>query len=513
MLKSFLPLLLTTTLAAQAPSIQWQRTFGGTDSDEAFAVLQSNDGSYYVFGHTQSIDGDIDAHNGYQDYWVLRLDSLGELEWKKNFGGSGVEWLYNVRPTPDGGFLLSGITDSDDFDVSGFHGGYWDAWLMKMDSLGNLVWQKCLGGSGWDAAWDAYPTEDGGYVMAGYSNSNDGDVSGNHGLHDCWVVKLNADIDIEWQRSFGGSASDYAYSICPTADGGFIVGGASQSDDGDVTGGTIGLDVWVLKLNFDGKIEWQRTYGGNGMERANEIHQTRDGGYIFIGTTTSTNGDIVGQHGSNDIWVVKLNPDGDIEWQRPMGGSGQDHGVSIQQMPDNGYVLAGLVLSPDGDVVDYRGTGDFWVAKLSEQGDIVWKNTFGGTNQENPSSIRQTSDGGFIVGGHTWSNNFDVPQGVKGRSDYWVVKLSPETSGSTERPTQPLSVYPNPARHSIHVETPDNEPWLNVAATDLLGRELLRQKIGQGGALDVSALPQGMYLLQASGGDGALYAGRFVVVK
>ena len=117
------------------------------------------------------------------------------------------------------------------------------------------------------------------------------------------------------------------------------------------------------------------------------------------------------------------------------------------------------------------------------------------------------------MGGHTWSNNFDVPQGVKGRSDYWVVKLSPETSGSTERPTQPLSVYPNPARHSIQVETPDNEPWLNVAATDLLGRELLRQKIGQGGALDVSALPQGMYLLQASGGGGALYAGRFVVVK
>jgi len=514
MLKTLSLLLLSTALAAQAPTIQWQRTFGGADSDEAFAVLQSNDGGYYVFGHTQSINGDIDANNGYQDYWVLRLDSLGNLQWKKNFGGSGVEWLYNVRPTPDGGYLLSGITDSDDFDVSGFHGGYWDAWLMKMDSAGNLIWQKCLGGSGWDEAWDAYQTDDGGYIMAGYSNSNDGDVSGNHGAHDYWVVRLDSALQIVWQRSFGGSNYDLGYTLSLTADGGFIVAGESQSDDGDVVGGTIGLDVWVLKLNFDGKIEWQRTYGGNGMERANEIHQTRDGGFVFIGSTSSTNGDIIGQHGSDDIWVVKLNPNGDIEWQKPMGGSGQDHGVSIQQMPDNGYILAGLVISPDGDVTDYRGNGDFWVAKLSEQGEIVWKNTFGGTKQDVPYSIRQTQDGGFIVGGYTWSSNIDVPQGVKGRSDYWVVKLGPEGTSTTTSPSSsPLSLSPNPAVHSLRVEAPNAEAWLEVVATDMLGREQLRQRVDNGAWLDISALPQGLYQLRVNGRSGAGYSGRFVVLR
>jgi hypothetical protein len=514
MLKSLSFLLLSTTLAAQAPSIQWQRTFGGSDSDEAFAVVHSKDGGYHVFGHTQSINGDIDANNGYQDYWVLCLDSLGNLQWKKNFGGSGVEWLYNVRPTPDGGYLLSGITDSDDFDVSGFHGGYWDAWLMKMDGLGNLVWQKCLGGSGWDEAWDAYQTDDGGYIMAGYSNSNDGDVSGNHGAHDYWVVRLDSLLQIVWQRSFGGSNSDYAHTVSPTADGGFIVAGYSQSDDGDVVDGTIGLDVWVLKLNFDGKIEWQRTYGGNGTDRANEIHQTRDGGFIFIGYTTSNNGDITGHHGSNDIWVVKLSPNGALEWQRAMGGSGPDYGFSIQQTLDEGYVLTGPVVSSDGDVTGYRGGGDFWVAKLSEQGEIVWSNTLGGTKYDNPRSIRQTSDGGFIVGGFTWSNDFDVPQGVKGRSDYWVVKLGPEGASATVSPlSSPLSISPNPAVSSLRVEVPTEEDWLDVSVKDMLGSERLRQRVSKGVQLDISALPQGTYLLWANGRSGTGYSGRFVVLR
>lgn len=511
MLKSLLPLLLTTTLAAQAPSIQWQRSFGGSDDDEAAIALPSNDGGYYVFGHTLSMDGDIDAHNGYQDYWVLRLDSLGEVLWKKNFGGSSVEWLYRVRPTQDGSFLLSGVTYSNDFDVSGYHGDK-DAWLMKMDSLGNLVWQKCLGGSGWDEAWDAYQTDDRGYIMAGYSNSTDGDVSGNHGAHDYWVVRLDSARQIVWQRSFGGSKSDYAHSVSPTADGGYIVAGYSQSDDGDVTGGTMGLDVWVLKLNFDGKIEWQRTYGGNGIDRANEIHQTRDGGYVFIGQTLSTNGDVIGNNGNYDIWVVKLGEDGEIEWQKPMGGSNADYGRSIQQSSDNGYILAGQVTSSNGDVNEYRGSGDFWIVKLSSEGEIAWKKTLGGTNQDNPHSIRQTHDGGFIVSGHTWSNNFDVPQGVKGRSDYWVVKLSPETSGTAEYPAQALSVYPNPAHHRIHIETPGNEPWLNVIVTDLLGRELLSRRIENGASLDISSLLPGPYLLRAQGGSGRVYSGKVMIM-
>jgi len=514
MLKSLLLLLLfTTTLAAQVPSIQWQRTFGGSDNDEVAIALQSNAGGYYVFGHTLSMDGDIEAHNGYQDYWVLRLDSLGEVLWKKNFGGSSVEWLYRVRPTPDGGYLLSGVTYSDDFDVSGYHGDK-DAWLMKMDSLGDLVWQKCLGGSGWDEAWDAYQTDDGGYIMAGYSNSNDGDVSGNHGAHDYWVVRLDSALDVVWQRSFGGSNQDYAYTTSPTSEGGFIVAGASQSDDGDVVGGTMGLDVWVLKLNFDGKIEWQRTYGGSGLDRADEIHQTRDGGYIFIGQTRSPNGDVVGHHGGADIWVVKLDPDGDIEWQRPMGGSSQDYGWSIQQLTDNGYVLTGLVNSSDGDVTGYRGNGDFWVAKLSEQGDILWGKVLGGTNYERPHSIRQTPDGGFIVSGHTWSSNIDVPQGVKGRSDYWVVKLGPEETSTTASPSSsPLSLSPNPAVHSLRVEAPNSEAWLEVVATDMLGRERLRQRVDNGAWLDISALPQGLYQLRANGRSGAGYSGRFVVLR
>ena len=237
-------------------------------------------------------------------------------------------------------------------------------------------WQKSLGGTNNDQAYSIQQTTDGGYIVAGWSSSIDGDVTGNHGGNDYWVVKLNSSGTIAWQKSFGGSNDDYAYSIQQTNDGGYIVAGWSRSNDGDVTGhyGTTNYyDYWVVKLNSTGTIEWQKSLGGSDHDYAYSIWQTTDGGYIVTGRSYSNDGDVTGNHGGDDYWVVKLNSTGTIAWQKSLGGTNNDQAYSIQQTNDGGYIVAGRSYSNDENVTGHHGTAnyyDYWVVKLNSTGTI-----------------------------------------------------------------------------------------------------------------------------------------------
>ncbi len=495
--------ILSAFLSAQ-PTIQWQTTLGGSLHDEAKSVQPTTDGGYILAGFTVSDDGDVEVNYGFFDFWVTRLDSTGAVLWKKNYGGSSFDEAFAVQQTADGGYVVAGYTESNDGDVSGNHGGK-DAWVLKLDSFGGIQWQKCLGGSDWEEAWDIQLTPDGGYILAGRSNSTDGDVTGNHGTLDYWVVKLSSTAEIEWQKSLGGSNFDFGYTVSPTSDGGYIVAGESQSSDGDVINMDGGLDAWVVKLNFEGKIEWQRVLGGSLGDRANEIRQTREDGYIVFGGTLSTDGDVTGNHGGNDMWAVKLSEVGDIEWQRALGGSSEDYGQSIYQTSDGGFIATGLVNSNNGDVTGNHGSTDLWVVKLTEGGELQWQKAYGGTLQEVGFSIRQTSDEGYIVAGYAWSNNGDV-SGVQGKTDFWVVKLSPESSPTSEAHTLPLEIFPNPATHAISLQMPSEEPNISIRITDLLGRAL-RLASGES-EIDISSLPNGFYLITATTPSGKVFSGK-----
>ena len=193
-----------------------------------------------------------------------------------------------------------------------------------------IEWEKSFGGNWEDLASSITQTTDGGYIVAGSSQSDDGDVTGHHGrldIYDYWIVKLTGMGDIEWQKSLGGSDNDYANSIIPTSDSGYIVAGYSVSADGDVTESRGNLDAWVVKLRSTGEIEWQRLLGGKGWDEAKYIAPTRDGGYIITGFSNSNDGDVIGLHGNygfRDYWIVKLRSTGEIEWQRVLGGSNKD---------------------------------------------------------------------------------------------------------------------------------------------------------------------------------------------
>jgi Secretion system C-terminal sorting domain len=505
---TILGLMFELILVAQ-PTIQWQKTYGGSYFDQAFSIEQTSDEGYIVAGNTGSTDGNVLGNHGGYDFWVLKLANEGTIQWKKALGGSNNDWPYCIQQTIDGGYIVVGSTQSNDGDVSGYHGGI-DGWVVKLSATGSLEWQKTLGGSGWDGLWSVRQTSDHGYIVVGKSNSLDGDVSGNHGELDCWVAKLNSTGMIIWQKSFGGSNWDLAYAVKQTTDGGYIIASETASYDGDILEQHGNIDYWLIKLTSEGDIAWQKTYGGLQADIPGDVEQTIDGGYIVTGISGSHNsGDVTGHHGLFDYWVVKVSALGEIEWQKALGGTGLDYGESIIQSANGEYVVFGSTDSVDGDLTDTNGGTDYWLLGLSALGNIVWQKRLGGTKADEGYAVRQTNDNGFILAGAAWSTDGDV-SGVKGYNDFWIVKLSPENTSATQSPQALLSIAPNPASTAITLQIPSADHILQISISDLLGRTLSRQTIANGGQADVSSLPSGLYLVSAATESGQLYVGKLL---
>ncbi|MBK8912338.1 MAG: hypothetical protein IPM61_13535 [Chlorobi bacterium] len=407
-----------------APAIQWQQSLGGLGEDVAYSIEQTSDGGYIAAGYSYSTDGDVTGNHGGVDCWVAKFTSAGAIEWQKSLGGSSLDYAKSIQQTNDGGYIVAGYSQSNDGDVTGNHGGV-DYWIVKLTSAGVIQWQKSLGGSRGNYATSIAQTSDGGYIIAGYSSSTDGNVTGNHGSTDYWIVKLTSVGAIQWQKSLGGSGGEEAHSITQTSDGGYIVAGWSSSTDGDVTGNHGSTDYWIVKLTNGGAIQWQKSLGGSGQENAASIAQASDGGYIVAGWSSSTDGDVTGNHGSSDYWIVKLTNTGVIQWQQALGGSGGEEARSITQTSDGGYIVAGASWSSDGDVSGHYKEADYWVVKLTSVGAMEWQKSFGGNSNDYATSIKQTSDGGYVIAGYSASNDGDVTRhyGVSKNYDYWIVKL------------------------------------------------------------------------------------------
>ncbi len=483
-------------LMAQAPLLEWQGTYGGTGPDVAIEIQPTTDGGYIVTGYSNSDNnGDVTGNHGVTDFWVVKIDNTGTIQWQKSLGGSGQDHGQSGQQTADGGYIIGGYTTSNDGDVIGFNGGH-DFWAVKLDSNGNIEWQNPLGGSVDDYGREIKQTADGGYIMIGFTYSNNGDVSGNHGEADYWVVKLDASGAIQWEKTLGGTSTDEGDSIQQTADGGYIATGHSFSSDGDVTSGNQGLrDYWVVKLDSNGTIEWENSMGGSATDYGWHIIQTTDGGYIVAGDTSSDDGDVTGHQGISDYWVVKLNSTGDIQWEKTLGGSLDDEAKSIRQDTDGGYLVAGISGSMDGDVSGNIGGPDFWVVKLDPNGNLLWEKSLGGSSNEGAEGIQLTSDGGYIVAGYTASNDGDV-SGNHGNLDFWVTKLSGSLGSPENELSASVTLYPNPAKEklTIHSQTP-----LTICKVyDTTGKliRLFSLEDSFFNTIDVSRLHGGFYFLE-----------------
>jgi hypothetical protein len=499
--------ILTTALAIinlialgqSVPAIQWQKSLGGDNEENAYSVQQTSDGGYIVAGATSSNNGDVSGSHGNFDYWVVKLGKTGAIQWKWCYGGICSDQAYSVQQTNDGGYIVAGASCSNNGDVSGNHGGR-DYWVVKLGTTGAIQWQKSIGGSSDDFGTSVQQTNDGGYIVAGSSWSNDGDVSGNHGGFDYWIVKLKKNGSIQWQKCVGGSGDDHAYFVRQTKDTGYIVAGYSNS--WDLSGNHGANDYWIVKFRKNGSIQWQKSLGGSIDDYARSIQQTADGGYIVAGNAYSNDGDVSGNDGGGDYWIVKLKKNGSIQWQKCLGGSSlHDYATSVQQTKDSGYIVAGYTFSNDGDVSGNHGGFDYWIVKLRKNGSIQWQKCFGGTYTDEAHSIQQTSDGGYIVAGGSDSNDGDVSGNHLG-NDYWIVKLSngsPSLFASVANAAQAknsskdFTVSPNPAKDILQIQTKSIAQFSVINSS---GKILFTKPVNGNGSINISTLPGGNYYVK-----------------
>ncbi len=495
------------SLSAQAPAIQWQNTIGGSDYEDLQSVRQTADGGYILGGFSLSnISGDKTENSlGSADYWVVKLDATGLIQWQNTIGGDTGDGIFSLQQTTDGSYILAGASDSNiSGDKTENSLGGSDYWVIKLDAAGNIQWQNTIGGNDGDFLLSVQQTTDGGYILGGNSDSGiSGDKSENNlGGRDYWVVKLDAAGNIQWQNTIGGNSSDFLLSIQQTADGGYMLGGYSDSGiSGDKTENSLGsIDYWVVKLDVAGNIQWQNTIGGNGADVLISIQQTADGGYMLGGYSES---DISGDKtenslGLNDYWIIKLDVTGSIQWQNTIGGDNNDELHSLQQTTDGGYLLAGnSVSSVSGDKTENNvgGSIDYWIVKINDAGDLQWQKTIGGNDRDLLYSAQQTAEGGYILGGYSLSNiSGDKTEDNLGVQDYWVVKLSPDLVPTTETAVtqKSLEIYPNPTANEVFVQT-DVPAYLNLY--NVFGQTILTQTVQDGDRIDLSTLPNGLYFL------------------
>lgn len=349
-------------------TIEWRKAFGGSQGDVANYIQQTTDGGYIIAGTTSSFDGSITNPNplGIGECWIIKLDASGSILWQKTYGGTQNEQALCIKEISTG-YVFCAISKSSNFDATLNHGLY-DYWIVKIDFVGNIVWQKSFGGTGDDYPYSIETTVDGGYVIAGYSNSTDGDAIGNHGNNDAWIIKLDTAGNLLWQKTFGGTDDDRMNCIKTATDGGYILTGYTASNNGDASGNNGLRDVWILKINDSGNLLWQKCLGGTNQDFGSTITPTQDGGYFITGSSASSNGDLTQNHaGSNDVWTVKTNQNGTILWQKSMGGNNTDFGIAGHQTTDGGYIIIGQSISTDGDVVSNHGQFDYWVIKLNPE--------------------------------------------------------------------------------------------------------------------------------------------------
>ena len=429
-------LILFATLAEAAAQMQREAAFGGTGEDVLFCTVHTSDAGLLLGGHSSSdVSGNKTSPGfGNRDYWLVKLDANWNQLWDKTFGGTGDDILSVIQPTVDGGYLLAGYSNSG---ISGNKtnanfSSLNDYWLVKVDADGNKLWERNYGGLSSDLLYTIVPSGDGGFLLGGLSLSG---ISGNKstaafGGGDYWLVKVDAAGNKLWDRSYGGTAADLLLSIVPAGDGGFLLGGYSSSGiSGNKTNANFGMeDFWVIKIDSAGNNLWEREYGGSDHDVLHAIVPTTDG-FLLAGYSSSpaSGNKTSDNYGAADFWLVKIDPNGNMLWDKSYGGDGSDYLYTAVPACNGGFLLGGgsAFHSSGNKASQAFGNFDYWLVRVDAAGNKLWDQTFGGTGNEYIYGLTTDTNGTYLLAGHSDSDvsgNKTTP--AFGLPDFWLLNVS-----------------------------------------------------------------------------------------
>ena len=529
---AFLLLLVIQNLSAQYTFIKkWDRRYGGTSDEGLYSVTNTKDKGYILGGFSNSgISGDkSQATHGNSDYWVIKVDSTGNKQWDKRFGGSATDVLFSLQQTTDDGYILGGNSYSNiSGDKTESSWGNSDYWVVKIDSTGNKQWDKRFGGTKNDVLATVIQTTDNKYLLGGSSNSG---ITGNKSqsnwdntsfTDDYWIVKIDEFGSKEWDKRFGGDREDGFASLSETADKGFLLGGTSSSDSiGDKTQVSRGSgDYWIVKIDSVGNKQWDNRYGVNSGAPFSFLLQSEDKGYILSGIAGGgVNGDKTESGcGSGDFWIVKTDSIGNKLWDRDYGGNSDDYVFRAEQTFDNGYLISGTSTSnlSCNKTEDNVGTTELWVLKIDSIGNKQWDKTIFSDLALNYGIGVQSLNGCFVFGASVSGSatGYQSQSTWNGSSDYWIMKFCMDTVvgiGDVEMDDEggiQIQVWPNPFSSDLSIALKGGHvSEAEFIITNALGQVIYKREESNLSSnytkmLDLSYLPGGVYFVEVTTNNG-----------
>ena len=403
--------------------------YGGSNEDIAHAIIKTYDGGFAVIGNTKSNDIDLNFRTASDsDILFLKFKSDFQLDYLKTYGGSDDDRGYDLVQLEDRGFILLGYSKSSDGDAS-LNEGQHDNWIIRIDQKGEIIWEKSFGFSGHDHAYNIISTIDGGFFFNGFLDVTASNGLGmtkkkiksskKHGVGEFWCHKIDKNGNLQWRKYFGGSNNDRSYDAIQTIEGDFIVVGTSESNDFEISNSKGSYDMWVIKLDNSGNLLWEKSFGGKGYDGGNAVIENSYGNIMILGQTNSLDNDITDPLGSSDFFLVNMTKKGEILNIENLGTSNFDSGKSIMELDDGSHYLLGHTT----DISSFDGNigSDILFIKTLPNGVFLENQTIGGSGTDIGYDFTQISDGSIIIVGST-----DSEDGIffknNGKEDVFIVK-------------------------------------------------------------------------------------------
>ncbi len=487
---------------SQPPIVQWEKGYGGSDFDEGMSIIQQTNGHFLICGTTNSNDHDlVGVHYSVDDdLWYLNLNSFGNPVSWKCYGGT---WFDEGRSVSfkNNQVILFGIAGSEDGDLTGIHSMTTgpDLWLLKIDSTLNISFQKTFGSTGGDEAKKIMYTNDGGFIFLAKIGMAGNDVDTSYGHDDIWVAKTDSMVNIIWETTFGSISGDRAGDIITTQDGGYLVVGGAAMNNGNVACTPFSGTIWLIKLDSNGVVEWQKCFSS---AYARKVIATNDGGFVVAGLTFDST--IAGYSGYSDYLLFKIDSLGNEQWTHCYGGSQFDTPNDLIQCSDGGFLVAGTSDSYDFYASTSHGAKEALLVKIDSLGNYQWSQCYGNYGDETCTSITETSDGGFVLTGSTSSWN-GLPN--YGHGELWVLKINYSGNGifTPDNSIEQFHSYASTEGIGIELSSKKEQDIL-ISIYDISGRKLLSDNthvvIGKSRLNYSLEVANGVFLIQLNCKDG-----------